>query len=87
MFLDAQFRRAIEVGAISTLPEDLKHQRLDAYAATSRANHASAAEIQEFVMKHGQGNARNLADGATREAQPLIDLALRSLVEVLSSDA
>jgi hypothetical protein len=48
-FLDDQFRRAIQEGAISTLDPTLKNAILDAYAAMLRANrHISALTMQAY---------------------------------------
>jgi hypothetical protein len=43
---DTQFNRAIERGAIWTLPETVRHAILNAYASVGRANHFVDAELR-----------------------------------------
>src|SRR6185437_6815882 len=52
-FLEVQFLRAISLGSISLLQDELKGKILAAYAAMDRANKLVAAEIQEDIHHYG----------------------------------
>lgn len=85
-FVDDQFRRAIERGAIALLRDELKRLILDAYAKMHQAN----------SLTHGFGiaawgsdpwaNLLNKSNALIDEAKPKIESARRALLGVLGSE-
>jgi len=85
-FLNTQFLRAVQEGAISILEEPLKRAILEAYAAMSHANQHVFAEATQDTRAHGDGrNEINVREGIN-ESIPLIDKALDELAKFLASD-
>ena len=69
LFLDEQFRRAIEVGAVALVRDELKCQVIEAYVAIGRANQHILA-----VMPHEKGG-NPWAEGVNRAQRSITDAA------------
>jgi len=69
LFLDEQFRRAIEEGAIALVRDDLKSQVIEAYVAIGRANQHILA-----VMPHAKGG-NPWAEAVGRAQRSITDAA------------
>lgn len=83
LFHDSQFRRAIEIGALSTLREDLKSLIHDTYTSIGRANSYITAKM-EVIARSTQGStagaqARDMVIGL----RPKIEKAHKALLEFL----
>jgi hypothetical protein len=69
LFLDGQFRRAIEEGAIALVRDDLKSLVIEAYVAIGRANQHILA-----VMPHARGG-NPYAEAVDRASRSITDAA------------
>jgi hypothetical protein len=69
LFLDEQFRRAIEEGAVALVRDELKSQVIEAYVAIGRANQHILA-----VMPHEKGG-NPWAEAVTRAQRSITDAA------------
>jgi len=86
-FLNTQFLRAVQEGAVSILEETLKQSIHDAYAAMSHANQHIFAEANENARSTGEGkNAMNASKGID-DSVPLIESALAELRKFLAGNA
>jgi hypothetical protein len=86
-FENDQFRRAINVGSISLLPDDLRLKIHEAYAAMSRANKAVSMEFEENLHRHGAGYLRKPAEEAVTQVKPLIAAALEGIRVLVSAES
>jgi len=69
LFLDEQFRRAIEEGAVALVRDELKCQFIEAYVAIGRVNQHILA-----VMPHEKG-VNPWAEGVNRAQRSITDAA------------
>jgi restriction endonuclease len=86
LFLDEQFRRAIEEGAVALVQNDLKSKVIEAYVAIGRANqHILAVMPHE---KHGNpwAEAVNRASASISDAAPKIMAARDALLSFLGTE-
>jgi len=86
LFLDQQFRRAIEQGSIAMLRDEIKERILEAYAAMAAANGMINA-----AWTHGKGTnlwaeGVNEAQRRIADAAPRIDAATHALYQFLGSE-
>jgi hypothetical protein len=86
LFLDEQFHRAIEAGAVALVRDDLKSRVIEAYVAIGRANQHILA-----VMPHAKGGnpwaeAVNRAQGSITHAAPKIIAARDALLAFLGTE-
>lgn len=82
-FHDSQFRRAIELGALSTLREDLKLLTHEAYLSIGKANNYIAAKMEVVANSNPSSVAHELARISVSEARAKIENAHNALVKFL----
>jgi hypothetical protein len=85
-FLDDQFRRGINEGAISTLKDELRRTIIAAYVTCGRANQCLFALAQQEPRGNGWATASNAAGEAISKAKPRIEDALTLLLGFLRSE-
>jgi hypothetical protein len=85
-FLDDQFKRAIQQGAIATLQDSLRISIIEAYVACKKANQLFSTVTQQAYGSPSWGEASNLAGKAITEAGPKIAAAWSALVRFLGSE-
>jgi len=85
-FHENQLQRAIQVGSIAILRDEIRESLLDAYVAMGAANH-----IVDAAWKHPKGSTAwaegvNEATRRIRESQPKIVAAKHELLKFLASE-
>ena len=75
LFMDDQFRKAIQDGAIAILKDDLKHSLIEAYRVTGRANQHINGIMHHAVNSEGWAEA---VQRATKSIQDSSDPLLRA---------
>lgn len=86
-FHDRQLRRAIEVGSIAILLDEIREAVLDAYVAMDAAN-----QIVDGAWRHPHGSTSwaagvNEATKRIKEAQPTIKKAQDELLKFLATES
>ena len=81
----AQFRRAIQAGAISILSETVRDAVNAAYAAIGRVAQHLEAEVHATDQRYRNGVIRKQRIPAANEATSLVDHAIKSLYAILGS--
>ena len=82
-FHDDQFRRALDVGALSTLRDDLKRLVHEAYASIGKANNYLNAKMAVVASANQSSVAHELARQSAAEARGKIKNTHEALVEFL----
>jgi hypothetical protein len=84
-FQDEQFRRAIQLGAISIVREELKRAINDAYVSIGKANHdlASWASSSNYAARV---NMQQDIMRTVRDTSPKIATALKELIKFLGRE-
>jgi hypothetical protein len=88
-FLETQFQRAIQEGALALLPDELKSTVCDAYRTMRLANYQLAI-LAPVRYDGGDGPgavARGSADGVFDQATPRIERALELLLGFLGHES
>jgi len=86
LFIDDQFKKALELGAISILKEDLKESIVNAYISMKNVNqHIFAASFQEY-KSNGRNKEINWAQELTTKAEPQIKEAFDKLMAFLKAE-
>jgi hypothetical protein len=86
LFMDEQFRRALQRGAISVLELNLKNAVLEAYKEMSRANQKLRAEMTQDAGSPDIGRVIDAAILAIKAAHPKVTKAHNLLLRFLSSE-
>jgi hypothetical protein len=86
LFLDGQFRRAIEEGAVALLRDDLKSQVIEAYVAIGRANQHILAVMPHERTSNPWAEAVNRAQRSITDAAPKIIAARDALLAFLGTE-
>jgi len=86
LFMDDQFRRAIEQGAIAILKEDLKHALIEAYRVIGRANQHVLSIMHHEVESEAWARAVNRASTSIHDAKDHLVDAHDVLIEFVRSE-
>jgi hypothetical protein len=84
-FYDEQFRRAIQMGAISILKDELKRSVIAAYRSIGKANHV----LQTWTASSNYGARVNMQQEVMREVAavaPFIENAIKELLSFLQRE-
>ncbi|MBN2287248.1 MAG: HNH endonuclease [Tissierellales bacterium] len=86
-FLSDQFKKAIQVGSIAILKDELKHSIMAAYVSMGEANHyLAAAQNQGYESGNAWAKNINRAQELIIKSDPLIKEAIENLLKFLSSE-
>jgi hypothetical protein len=85
-FLNDQFRKAIQLGSIAVLKDELKPSILTAYVSMGKANHYLSSAQNQGYKSNAWANDFNRAQELIIEAEPLIKNALEDLLRFLVSE-
>jgi len=86
LFLDEQFKKAIQDGAIAVLKTELKKAIIEAYRAVGQANQHIMAIMRHPVHSDPWAEAVNRASNSTAAARPLILKAHDALLGFLQDE-
>ena len=86
LFLDDQFRRAIQEGSIAMLQDALKQAILAAYLVIGKANQHILALMPHHISGDAWAGARNRAQESVAAAKKPIDAARNQLLDFLGSE-
>ncbi len=86
LFLDEQFRRAIEEGAVALVRDELKSQIIEAYVAIGRANQHILAVMPHAKSGNPWAEAINRAQQSLTDAAPKIIAARDALLAFLGTE-
>lgn len=86
LFMDDQFRKAIEQGAIAILEDDLKHALIEAYRVIGRANQHIVSITHHEVESEGWARAVNRASSSIHDAADPLESAHDDLLQFLKSE-
>ena len=86
LFMDDQFKKAIERGAVAILKDELKHSLIEAYRAVGRANQHITAIMHHPVGSEGWATAVNRASDSIHQAAAPLVVARNALFEFLRSE-
>jgi hypothetical protein len=86
LFMDNQFRRAIEQGAIAILEDDLKAALIEAYRVIGRANQHVIGIMHHEVESEPWAKAVNRASASIYEAKEHLIDAHDALIEFVRSE-
>lgn len=86
LFMDNQFRKAIQDGAIAILKDDLKHSLIEAYRVTGRANQHINGIMHHAVNTEGWPEAVQRATKSIQDSSDPLSRAHGALLEFLRSE-
>jgi len=85
-FLNDQFKKAIQLGSIAIVKDELKLSILAAYVSMGKANHYLSAAQNQGYKSNTWANDFNRAQELIIKAEPLIKKALENLLSFLGSE-
>jgi HNH endonuclease len=86
LFMDDQFRKAIDAGAIAIVKDDLKHSLIEAYRVIGRANQHIKGIMHHQVNSEGWATAVQRASKSIHEVSAPLVTARNALLEFLRSE-